>query len=78
MYSPVVDSLTSALRKTKTMTRKRITKIRSYTKSPNVGNDIEARVSTTLELACGIGYRYVVKYHRIRDHHVVINAASRL
>jgi hypothetical protein len=49
--------------------RKRTTKIRSYAKSPNVGNDIEARVSAALRLACGLGYRYVVEYYRIRDHH---------
>jgi hypothetical protein len=40
--------------------RKHTTKIRSYVKSPNVGDDIEARVSAALELACGIGYRYAV------------------
>jgi hypothetical protein len=41
------------------MTRKHATKIRSYAKSPIV-DDIEARVSTALKLACGIGYRYAV------------------
>jgi hypothetical protein len=51
------------------MPRKRIMKTRSYAKSPNVGDDIEARVSAVLELAYGIGYRYAVEYHRIRNHH---------
>ena len=41
-------------------------KTRSYAKSPNVGDDIEARVLVVLELAYGIGYRYAVEYHRIR------------
>jgi hypothetical protein len=58
-----------APKKTKVTTRKRITKTRSYAKSPNVGDDIEARVSAVLELAYGIGYRYAVEYHRIRNHH---------
>jgi hypothetical protein len=49
--------------------RKRITKTRSYAKSPNIGDDIEARVSAALELAYGIGYRYAVEYHHIRNHH---------
>jgi hypothetical protein len=49
-----------ALRKTKAMTRKCTTKIRSYVKSPNAGDDIRARVLAMLELAYGIGYRYVV------------------
>jgi hypothetical protein len=49
--------------------RKCTTKIRSYTKSPNVGNDIEARVLTVLRLACGLGYHYVVEYHHVKDHH---------
>ena len=40
--------------------RKHTTKIRSYAKSSNIGDDIKARVSTALELACGIGYRYAV------------------
>ena len=44
-------------------------KIRSYAKSPNVGDDIEARVLPALKLAYGIGYRYAVEYHRSRDHH---------
>ena len=48
------------MRKTKAMTRKHTMKIRSYTMSPNIGDDIETRVSTALELACGIGYRYAV------------------
>ena len=46
--------------------RKHITKTRSYEKSPNIGDDIEARVSAAHELACGIGYRCAIEYHRIR------------
>jgi hypothetical protein len=42
------------------MTRKHATNIRSYAKSPIIGDDIEARVSTALRLAYGIGYRYAV------------------
>ena len=42
------------------MTRKRIMKTRSYAKSPNVGDDIEATVLVVLELACGIGYHYAI------------------
>jgi hypothetical protein len=48
--------------------RKHITKTRSYAESPNVGDDIEARVSATLELAYGIGYCYAIEYHHIRNH----------
>ena len=40
--------------------RKHTTKTRNYGKSPIVGDDIEARVSTALKLAYGIGYRYAV------------------
>jgi hypothetical protein len=40
------------------MTRKCTMKIRSYAKSPNIGDDIKARVSTALKLACGLGYHY--------------------
>ena len=46
--------------------RKRTMKNRSYAKSLIVGDDIEARFLAALELACGIGYRYAVEYHRIR------------
>jgi hypothetical protein len=51
------------------MTRKRTTKITSYAKSPNVGDDIEAWVLTVLKLACGLDYHYAVEYHRTRNHH---------
>ena len=44
-------------------------KTRSYAKSTNVGDGIEARVSAALELAYGIGYPYAVEYHHIRNHH---------
>jgi hypothetical protein len=40
--------------------RKCTTKIRSYAKSPIIGDDIKARVSTALKLACGIGHRYAI------------------
>jgi len=51
------------------MMRKCTMKIWSYAKSPNVGDDIKARVSITLKLACEIGYHYAVEYHCTRDHH---------
>ena len=44
-------------------------KIRSYAKSPIIGDDIEAQCSTTLKLAYGIGYRYAIEYYHTRGHH---------